>query len=184
MMESKPSPIARSLYAWEIQEARLVFGNQLQYDRVRVHEFTTWPNTLNRLGTRLKRMQYVEAPNAITLGNHCIFPIKLLDQLVSVDHPEYYKFPWLIHELTHIWQYQQLGWGYLFMSLEAQFRFKAEAYIFGGEQGLLNGIQRGARLADFNLEQQGEITRTYYQRLKQGQDVSAWMPFIEEIQQA
>ena len=36
----------------------------------------------------------------------------------------------------------------------------------------------------FNLEQQGDICRSYYERVTGGADVSAWQPYIMEIQQA
>jgi hypothetical protein len=170
------------LYAWEIQEARHVFGIGLAYERVRIHECTAWPNTINRIGTRLKGMQHSGAPNAITVGNHCYFPVRLLETLVPVDHPSHHLILWLIHELTHAWQFQKLGWRYLGMALSAQMRYRAKAYDFGGEEGLLKAIQQGLKLADFNLEQQGDIASAYYARLCRGQDVSAWGPYIAEIQ--
>ena len=181
-MDTPCSPSIRPLYAWEIQEARLVFGPGLAYERVRIHECTAWPNTINRIGMRLKGIQNTGAPNAITLGNHCYFPVKLLETIVPVGHPNHYLIPWLIHELTHAWQYQKLGWRYLRMALSAQMRFGAKAYDFGGEGGLLKAIQEGLKLADFNLEQQGDIASTYYSRLSKGHDVSAWQPYISEIQ--
>jgi hypothetical protein len=180
-MEEKVRPIVRPMHAWEIQEARLVFGDGLKYEKVRIHEGTAWPNTINRVGARVKRIPYVEVPNAITLGNHCFFPVRLLDQPVALDQPEYYKIPWLIHELTHTWQYQRLGWRYLAMALGAQFRYGVKAYEFGGEQGLLEALLKGWRLANFNLEQQGDIVRSYYTQVKKGLDASAWLPFITEI---
>ena len=172
----------RSLSAWEIQEARLVFDLGLQYECVRVHEGAAWPNAVNRLGMRLKGMPPVDVQNAITLGNHCYFPVKLQEQPVPPDNPDLSKISWLIHELTHAWQYQQLGWIYLAKALKAQFRLGAKAYEYGGEQGLIEGFQKGWKIMDFNLEQQGDITRDYYTRLRQGQDINAWLPFILEIQ--
>jgi type VI secretion system secreted protein VgrG len=171
------------LYAWEIQEAHKVFSNALQYDRVRIHECTSLPNTINKIGTWLKGMPYTPTDNAITLGNHCYFPIQLSETPPQLDHPDHEKSCWLIHELTHIWQYQRMGWRYLFLALQAQFRLGAQAYQYGGEKGLFDGYQKGWTLSNFNLEQQGDITRDYYQRLCMGRDISAWLPFITEIQQ-
>ncbi|MBN1149518.1 MAG: hypothetical protein JXA78_19815 [Anaerolineales bacterium] len=181
-MDVPCSPSVRALYAWEIQEARRVFGVGLAYERVRIHECTAWPNTINRIGARLKGMQYSGAPNAITLGNHCYFPVKLLDAPVPVEHPGHSLLPWLMHELTHAWQFQKMGWRYLGMALSAQMRYGAKAYDFGGEQGLLSAARAGKKLADFNLEQQGDIASTYYARLSRGQDVSAWQTYILQIQ--
>ena len=183
-MDSNCKPSVRPLYAWEIHEARRVFGSSLRYERVRIHENVTWPNTLNRIGTRLKGMPYTEVQNAITLSNHCYFPVKLLEAPVPANHPEHYKIGWLIHELTHAWQYQHLGWSYLRKALQTQLREKAQAYDFGGEAGLLRCQSDGWCLADFNLEQQGDITRSYYNQLVRGGDIGAWRPYIDEIQAA
>jgi hypothetical protein len=172
----------RPLYAWEIREARRVFADQLKYEAIQVHENAGWPETVNKIGMRLKRMPYVDAPNAVTLGNHCYFSAKLLESPVSPDHPEHYKIGWLIHELTHAWQYQRLGWRYLRLALTVQLRRRAGAYDFGGEAGLVESYNRGRKLADFNLEQQGDITRTYYDALVGRKNVEAWLPFVREFQ--
>ena len=176
--------ITRRFYAWEAQEARRVFADQLAYERVKIHECTNWPNRIDQLGAWLKRVPYRGLPNAITLGNDCYFPVNLPQNLVSIDHPEHYKIPWLIHELTHVWQYQRLGWRYLFQALEAQFKSGAQVYVFGGEAGLIEAFQQGRKFSSFNMEQQGDICRTYYERLSRGVDISAWLPFITELQQA
>jgi len=181
-MSEECSPSVRSLYAWEIQEAQIVFGFQLLYEKVRIHECVKWPNTINRVGLFLKRMPYVEVNNAITLGNHLHFPIRLQEERVTCEHKDFYKIAWLIHELTHAWQFQQMGWKYLIMALNTQIRAGAKAYDFGGEAGLITNHQTGRRLSDFNLEQQGDIARSYYEQVCRGNDTSAWQPYINDIQ--
>jgi hypothetical protein len=175
-------PSVRPMYDWEIQEARKVFANGLNYEHVRIHECRTWTNALDRLGRKLKGMPPEEVNNAVTLGNHCYFPVKLLDQFVPVGHPENYKLSWLIHELTHAWQFQHMGWRYLYLALSAQIRQKGAAYDFDGEDGLKKRRREAWTLQKFNLEQQGDIARTYYDRVCRGIDVSAWQPFIDEFQ--
>ena len=185
MLNRTPSsPSVRPLYAWEIHEARRVFADQISYAKVRIHESTPWPNRVNSIGLRLKGMPKKEAHNAITLGDHCYFPVRLSARPLPATHPEYFKVCWLIHELTHIWQFQHMGWRYLTQAINAQMRYGAKAYDFGGEKGLLERLNQGWRLADFNLEQQGDIARTYYQRICQNQDIRAWLPFIVEFQQS
>jgi hypothetical protein len=56
------------------------------------------------------------------------------------------------------------------------------AYAYGWESGLTAALARGDRLEDFNPEQQAEIARHYYYRLKKGLDVSAWKPWIQALQ--
>lgn len=178
------TPIKRRLSAWEIEEARKVFGNRLDYELVRVYECAAWPNTLDRIGRKLKCMPPPIVPNAITIGNSCYFPVQLLHAPVPVWHADHYKISWLIHELTHVWQYQKMGLKYLIEAIQVQFRSGLEAYNFGGENGLSKSMEIGKRLVDFNLEQQGEICRSYYNRLARGDDLQAWLPFITEIKEA
>ena len=177
------SSTSRPLYAWEIQEAQRVFGHRLDYAQVRIHEKAAWTNTTYRINAMLRRAPYKEVLNAVTLGNHLFFPVRLLEAPVQPGEPAFFKLPWLIHELTHAWQYQHLGWRYLASALNSQIRMGAKAYDFGGEDGLLEAVRQGKRLAHFNLEQQGDIARFYYARLVKNADVSAWEPFIKEFQE-
>jgi hypothetical protein len=171
------------MYAWEIQEARRVFGSRLNYDKVRIHECAGWPDLIFKVGLRLQgKPATTDVHNAITIGNHCHFPVKLLENLVEPDDPLFYKIPWLIHELTHAWQYQHMGWRYLAQALSVQLKEGSRAYNFGGEDGLRTGGSQGLKLSDFNLEQQGDIARSYYERLVRGQDTQAWHGYVAEFQ--
>jgi hypothetical protein len=174
----------RKLYDWEAKEFSIVFGNSLDTDRVRIHEFASFPDWIDRLGRFLKRMPPPgeHEHNAVTLGNHCFFPVGMPEKLLPVNDPMGYKHDWLVHELTHAWQYQHMGWRYLFNALYAQFREKAKAYDFGGESGLLKSRQKQVSFKKFNPEQQGNIVQTYYVRQRAGKDLSAWQPYIEELQ--
>jgi hypothetical protein len=89
---------------------------------------------------------------------------------------------WLIHELTHVWQYQHFWLAYLPQVMWAHLRDRSATYNYGFEPGLKKALARDGRLENFNREQQGEIARHYYYRLKMGKDVSAWRPFIAEFQ--
>jgi type VI secretion system secreted protein VgrG len=183
-MADQNDPIHRHLHAWEIQEARLVFGNRLDYTKIRVHELAAWTDKLFHFSLKLQGKEVgPNVHNAVTLGNNLYFPIKLPEQAPGVEHGEFYKVAWLIHELTHAWQYQQMGWSYLFKALNVQIRLGTRAYQFGGEEGLRQRGSSGARLLDFNLEQQGDIARDYYERLKRGQDTSAWNRFVADFQE-
>ena len=175
--------LERRLREWEIVEARTVFGDALDYARVRIHECASWTDAANRLGMWLKRIPLPPAyvPNAITLGDHCYFPIQLPETLALWDRSPY-SFGWVIHELTHAWQYQHLGWKYLTQALSAQFRHGAAAYDFGDAAGLAAAQQAGEKFSSFNPEQQGAIVQAYYDRLRANRDVTAWMPFVHEIQ--
>jgi hypothetical protein len=159
-----------------------VFGDSLAYEKIRIHECISITNFIDQVGKRLQGKKPQAAHNAITLGNHCFFPIRLPETLLQPGHPDHNKISWLIHELTHSWQYQHLGWKYLYLALKAQLIEKGKAYDFGYEEGLKRRRREGWKLSQFNMEQQGDICRSYYDRLCRGQDVSHWQPFIDQIQ--
>ncbi len=181
MMITSRGASVRPLYAWEIQEARRVFGNRIAYHRVRIHEGATWTDALNILGAKLKGIQPPSQHNAVTLGNHIYFPVRLLQNQKDLSGPKLYLFTWLVHELTHVWQYQETGWRYMLLALKAQFSHGAHAYDYGGEHGLEDFFQKGGRWVDFNLEQQGDIARAYYDRLVHGKNIQAWQPFVDHF---
>jgi len=171
----------RSLSSHEIVEAQLVFAASVVYERVAIIEEVAWPNWVGRIGSWISR---TEAPkyNAVTLGNTLNFPRGLRTDIPADPVGSINDMAWLIHELTHVWQYQHFGIAYLPQGIWAHLRYGSEAYNYGYEQGLKEALVRDEKLEDFNREQQGEIARHYYYRLKQGKDVSAWQPFISEFQ--
>ena len=178
-VECKPS--VRSLYSWEVNEASRVFSENLKYEKIRIFECVSTTDVFEQLGQRLKGLKPHPSHNAITIGNNCIFPVKLLERPVTPDHPNFYLISWLIHELTHAWQYQHMGWRYLFEALRTQLTLKEKAYDFGHRDGLKSRKREGWSIKKFNMEQQGDICRSYYDRLSKGKDVSDWLPFIEEF---
>lgn len=175
------SPRVREMYAWEKEQAEIVFAARLSTDRVRVHECAAWPDTLHRLVRRLRGLPLPGEGehNAITLGFNCYFPIRLPEEPGDADNP--FGMSWLIHELTHAWQYQTLGWRYLLRAIAAQLR--SAPYDFGGEEGLRAARQAGKTFEDLNPEQQAEVTKYYYLRKRKNLDVSAWQPYLDDLRQ-
>ena len=176
-------PSIRPLYAWEIQAAQRVFGNRIAYHRVRIHECVAWPDIIKQIGLKLQGSPPTKEHNAVTLGNHIYFPIRLPSRPLENNDSKQVLFAWLIHELTHVWQYQSMGWRYLVLALQLQLMHGSHAYDYGDEPGLLAQQERGWKFEDFNLEQQGDITRAYYLRLIQQGDVRAWSPYLERFQE-
>jgi hypothetical protein len=179
---------ARSLTPFEHQEAKKIFGNWLDYKAIRIFEGAKLPNFLDDIGRLLKQMpkREINVKNAITLGNNCFFGRKLntddikdLDQ--KLNRPQIAEMSWLIHELTHAWQYQTLGWKYLWEAWDAQTKLGAKVYDYGGEKNLIKRQKRGGKIKDFNLEQQGMIIQQYWERLAKGEDTSAYEAYIRQI---
>ena len=71
----------------------------------------------------------------------------------------------LIHELTHVWQYEQIGAVYMPRALRAQ--FSAKAYDYGGAAALRAFSLKDQDLLAFNLEQQADIVEDYF-RIRNG----------------
>lgn len=169
--------MARSLTAVEIEEAKIVFQGSLEYHRVSVAEEVGWPNWIGELGARLQGTT-LTTNNAVTLGNRVFFPISLETSPEAIQNNQLTHIAWLIHELTHVLQYQRVGIIYLFQALRDQIRQGGDVYAYGGEPGLTEAREKGLGASDFNREQQGNLAKDYYLRTKANQDTTAWEPFI------
>jgi hypothetical protein len=161
-----------------------VFGASIRFEAVRIVEGAGWTNAISRIGAKINREPEPKFDNAVTLGNTSYFP-RILKTGPAPSAPESLTdLAWMIHELAHVWQYQHTGIIYLFRALRADLTLGIRAYEYGGEKGLDEARSAGRKFADLNPEQQGDIARHYYSRLKKGQDTAAWEPFIEEMRRA
>ena len=167
---------SRSLEPHEILEAQKVFGDQLDYDEIRIFEETELPNFVDDIGRLLKGMdkRAQNMKNAITLGNWCFF-----GRDIETTNPQ--DMAWMIHELTHAWQYQTIRWDYLFKALDAQKKLGVKAYDYGGEKGLIEHRAKGGTIKEFNMEQQGDITKHYYLRTVTNRKINVWEDYIQDI---
>jgi hypothetical protein len=142
----------RRLNNLEAAAARRVFGSALDLDRVLITEDVV-----------------------ISMGDTA----RTLPGLISFPPGSFTRadfLPWLIHELTHIYQYQR-GASIPGMLIDAA----RGNYDYGGEAGLKKALQDGKEFSDFNYEQQGDIMQHYHERMTAGQDVSAWEPFVDNV---
>lgn len=148
----------RPLTGEEVAEARLVFGKGLRYGDIRITE----DPLLGSLST------------ARTLPSTIFFPPG------SSRRPIF--MPWLIHELTHSWQYQH-GVGVMLTAGTALVCYVGwpMSYSYGGKAGLLAAAALGRGFNTFNTEQQGDIASDYYLALKSGANTAAWNPFLPEL---
>lgn len=151
----------RSLTEWEIRQARRVFGDAINYGNVTIAD--------GSLGAKLgSAFGY-----ARTVGNTIYLPDGSSRNMLL-----------LIHELTHVWQYQTIGAVYAPKALLAQ---ATEGYEYSddyltNDETLVEARKNGKTLQDFNLEQQGDILRDYYRALtRESEDPGPWQPFVEDI---
>jgi hypothetical protein len=171
----------RSLRPEEIAEARQVFGDGLDYTRCRITEGSDFPNFIGRVGAFFRGAKPPEA-NAITVRDTTYFP-RVLTTDKPTDNLWLTDIGWLMHELTHQWQYQHDGLRYL---IEAIF---APTYVYTDpnerpNDALKRSSQAGKKFRDFNREQQGDIVRDYYWSLRlepADADRSGWDPYLVEL---
>jgi Domain of unknown function (DUF4157) len=158
------SQTERLLTDYEKVEARRVFGNNLNYDSITVVEdplmtigFSSWKVVSNTARTLPSSIYF--PPGSSKTSNF---------------------MAWLIHELTHSWQYQH-GTS---IAKTLWHSLNTSNYAYGGEAGLRQAYTSGKSFSSFNTEAQGDICRDYYIRLKATppEDISAWQPFITELQ--
>jgi hypothetical protein len=84
----------------------------------------------------------------------------------------------VVHELTHVYQYERVGSLYLGQAIHAQATI---GYGYEGAEGLRSDRASGKHFRDYNREQQAQIAQDYYDLLANGADTTAYDPFIAEL---
>jgi hypothetical protein len=102
----------------------------------------------------------------------------------TVNFPPNESIDVIVHELTHVYQYETVGSLYLGQAIHAQM---TEGYNYGGVAGLQAAQASGRGFDSFNREQQGQIAQDYYQQVLQAglppSDPTAlvYQPFIDDL---
>ena len=175
----------RLLTVSELAEARLVFADGLDYKRTYVNEGAYFPpNFIADIGALFQGRKRTW-DNAITLGDTSYFPRRLRTEPAEIAQ-DLTDISWLMHELTHQWQFQTAGWRYLSEALNVQFSLGLAAYNYTGKhssprEALRAAVAARRRYQDFNREQQGDIVRDYYVALKRGEEAGPWEPCVDEL---
>lgn len=150
----------RSLRKEEIEQAQLIFGDTINYQRVRIDE-RAW------LGPKQYQFCYVSFYTINSWGGM--------------------RNDTLIHELMHVWQYERFGALYIAKALLAQ---REEGYDYGGWTKLDKVRKQGGKLSDFNFEQQADIVMDYYRLQNghlprwgnaSSKDISEYEYFIDQL---
>jgi hypothetical protein len=132
----------RTLTDQEIQVAKSVFGDSINYDLVRIDESARSVVAARELDNAVDNRPFTTFHTINTWG-----PLN--------------NESTLIHELTHVWQYEQDGAIYITEALQAQ--HSDAGYGYGGVAGLEKQLANGGGLTDFNREQQGDVLEQYYE---------------------
>jgi hypothetical protein len=135
----------RCLNEIELEEAEKVFANKIDLNRVRILEHSKFAKMGKIFAGKTK------------LGVSLVYTIHFTQEINC--KPGNWDMAWLIHELTHVWQYEIMGLLYIPRALYAQ-HFTKGKYNYGGHKNIIN-----KRLSEFNLEQQAEIVKDFYLNL-------------------
>jgi hypothetical protein len=143
--------IARPLTAGEIAMARLLFGDAIDYARVRVH------NT--------RYLPLVQPKDVCITPNGSLFfhASRFREDFSSAPEGEQH---WFMHEMAHVWQHQ-LGYpvrlrGAIRLGLSYDYELSA-----------------GLSLCNYNMEAQAELLADYFLlRFLQGADTGAYDPAL------
>jgi len=91
------------------------------------------------------------------------------------------NLPVVVHELTHVYQYECVGSRYLGEAIYLLIKTQRDCYNYGGVVGLQSACAAGRCYADFNREQQAKITQDYFDLREKGSDVTAYEPFMAQV---
>lgn len=84
----------------------------------------------------------------------------------------------VVHELTHVFQYEHVGSLYIGQAIHAQATI---GYGYGNAAGLHSDRAAGKHYRDYNREQQAQIAQDYYTLKTTGGDTTEYEPFIAEL---
>lgn len=146
----------RKLTPVEEQEARKVFGDSINYSRVRIDEFSL----ISWLGARINKCSGMGVTTFYTINfNRKIKPAKGNSDM-----------KWLIHELTHVAQMEHVGLKYFIEAMNAQ-KTTGYKYTLGEKSYLRN----------YNREQQASIVADYYSIFTSGDKTLVFDSYIAEL---
>lgn len=138
VQEVKAKGHERPLTSGEIAMARQVFGDSVDYSKVKVHNHGYW-----------LFFGFQDKNTAVTPNGEMYMPHAIYEDDYSLPLADRALF---MHEMTHVWQYQ-LGYTVKWHGLTVTSR---------GQSAYEYSIKEGDSLSDFNMEQQGNIISDYY----------------------
>jgi hypothetical protein len=88
----------------------------------------------------------------------------------------------LVHELTHVYQYETIGTRYMTEAIQIQAKMGQACYRYGGVAGLEEACRVKKPFATYNREAQAQIAQEYYVLKNAGNPVTMYEPYIAELQ--
>lgn len=131
-----PEGDSRSLTSGEIEMAKLVFADSIDYSKVKVHRGGYW-----------LFFGFQDKNTAVTPNGEMYFPGDTFKEDYSTLSDS--QQAWFMHEMTHVWQYQ------------LDYPIK---WVRGPRPNMSYDytLSPDKKLRDFNMEAQGDILRDYF----------------------
>jgi RHS repeat-associated protein len=159
----------RPLMNTEIAETKKVFGNSIDYDKVEVAKGTKWSNAFG-----LPEVGPIRKSTMVT-GN----TINVRESDMEKGTLKFKNKNDLIHELTHVLQYQRSGYGYMADSAINQTLKGDKAYNY--QDSMKNKVP----WKKLEAEQQAQLVEDYYkERYMYKSDKKDWnqyTPYINDM---
>lgn len=179
---------SRRLTPDELAEAQQVFEAAIRYRPIKISESSSIALVVGLVGSIFDGGGRRPVANAMTIGYSIRFSRALKTDKSYDEQARIGDMAWLIHELTHVWQYEDSGWIYLPQAVSERVLQGSKAYQYSPKSGLLNRGKdleqlwdEGIRFRDLHREQQGNVVRDYFVALKTDIDTSGWEPFIHDM---
>lgn len=93
------------------------------------------------------------------------------------------SWPLVMHELTHVYQYETVGTRYLGEAIYMLIKTKRDCYNYGFIDGLTKAIADGRAYKTYNREQQAMIVQDFVALGEAGRETAVYHPFLAQLRQ-
>lgn len=150
----------------EIGKAAQVFGeNGLRFGEVRITQGGLLENIIFRFNGNLAFATW-----------HTV-------HLPQTGHHTRESWPLVMHELTHVYQYENVGARYLGEAIYMLIKTKRDCYNYGKREGLAKATAVGKLYSAYNREQQAMIVQDFVAFCEAGREgeTAVYHPFLEQL---
>lgn len=95
------------------------------------------------------------------------------------------SWPLVMHELTHVYQYENVGSRYLGEAIYMLIKTKRDCYNYGFIDGLTAAIKDGKPYSGYNREQQAMIVQDFVALCEKGREgeTAVYQPFLAQLRE-
>ena len=103
--------------------------------------------------------------------------------LPMTGHHTRESWPLVMHELTHVYQYETVGTRYLGEAIYMLIKTKRDCYNYGERAGLQKAIDNNFPYRNYNREQQAMIVQDFVAYCEAGREgeTAVYQPFLSQL---